>query len=125
MARIGIIFGLLLCGLTIAGMVMTTVKSPILFVPMMIGIPTLFCGVVALNPHRRKQAMRTAAILALIGSSIGVVRCAVWASRWIREEQVIRYAFFLNVGLLIVSGTFLAICVSSFIQDRRRRKSQV
>ena len=124
MARVGIIFGLLLCGLTIAGMVATTVKSPILFIPMMIGIPTLFCGVVALNPHRRKQAMRTAATLALIGSCVGLVRTVVWASRWMREGQVLRYALFLNIGLLIVSGTFLAIFVASFIQDRRRRKSQ-
>ena len=64
MARVGIIFGLLLCGLTIAGLVGTTVKSTILFIPMMIGIPTLFCGVVALNPHRRKHAMRVSATIA-------------------------------------------------------------
>jgi hypothetical protein len=121
MARVGIIFGLLLCGLTFVGMVETTVKSPILFIPMMIGIPTLFCGVVALNPHRRKQAMRAAATLALLGMSVGMIRSSVWLSRWMRDEQVLRYAFSLNVALMIISGTFFVILIVSFWQDRRPR----
>ncbi len=124
MARVGIIFGLLLCGLTFVGMVETTVKSPILFIPMMIGIPTLFCGVVALNPHRRKHAMRAAATLALLGLSVGTIRSSVWTMRWIRDEQVLRYAFSLNVALMVISGTFFLICITSFLQDRRRRQTQ-
>ena len=121
MARIGIIFGLLLCGLTFTAMIATTVKSPILFIPMMIGIPTLFCGVVALNPHRRKQAMRAAAVLALLGLSVGTIRSLFWTSRWMRDEQVLQYALNLNVALMLVSGTFFVICVGSFVQDRRRQ----
>lgn len=124
MARVGIIFGLLLCGLTFVGMVETSVKSPILFIPMMIGIPTLFCGVVALNPHRRKHAMRAAAALALLGLTVGTVRSSVWTMRWIRDEQVLRYAFSLNVALMLISGTFFVICIASFVQDRRRRQTQ-
>jgi len=124
MARVGIIFGLLLCGLTFVGMVETSVKSPILFIPMMIGIPTLFCGVVALNPHRRKQAMRAAATLALLGLTVGAIRSSVWTMRWIRDEQVLRYAFSLNVALMVISGTFFLICIASFLQDRRRSQTQ-
>ena len=124
MARVGIIFGLLLCGLTFVGMVETSVKSPILFIPMMIGIPTLFCGVVALNPHRRKQAMRAAAALALLGLTVGTIRSSVWTMRWIRDEQVLRYAFSLNVALMVISGTFFLIFIASFLQDRRRRQTQ-
>ena len=124
MARVGIIFGLLLCGLTIAGLVGTTVKSPILFIPMMIGIPTLFCGVVALNPHRRKHAMRFAGVLALLGTSVGAIRSLVWLTRWMREAQIERYAVILNVALLAISGTFLLISIVAFLQDRRRRHAQ-
>ena len=124
MARVGIIFGLMLCGLTIAGLVGTTVKTPILFVPMMIGIPTLFCGVVALNPHRRKHAMRVAAVLALLGTSVGAVRSLVWATRWVREAEIERYAVILNLALLAISGIFLLISIVAFLQDRRRRHAQ-
>ena len=124
MARVGIIFGLLLCGLTIAGLVGTTVKSPILFIPMMIGIPTLFCGVVALNPHRRKHAMRAAGVLALLGTSVGAIRSLVWLARWMQEAPIERYAAILNVALLASSGTFLLILIISFLQDRRRRHAQ-
>jgi drug/metabolite transporter (DMT)-like permease len=114
----------MLCGLTIAGLVGTTVKTPILFVPMMIGIPTLFCGVVALNPHRRKHAMRVAGVLALLGTSVGAVRSLVWATRWVREAEIERYAVILNLALLAISGIFLLISVVAFLQDRRRRHAQ-
>ena len=124
MARVGIIFGLLLCGLTIAGLVGTTVKNPILFVPMMIGIPTLFCGVVALNPHRRKHAMRVAGALALLGTCIGGIRGLVWLSRWMRDEQVQQYAVYMNLVLFTISGVFLSICIASYLLDRRRRHAQ-
>ncbi len=124
MARVGIIAGLLLCGLTIAGLIGTTVKNPILFIPMVIGIPTLFCGVVALNPHRRKHAMRFAGALALLGTSVGAIRSLVWLSRWMRDGEVQNYAVILNVALLAISGTFLMICITSFVQDRHRRHAQ-
>ena len=68
MARVGIVFGLLLCGLTVVGMVGTTVKSPMQFIPMMLGVPILFSGVVALNPHRRKHAMHAASAVAILGA---------------------------------------------------------
>ncbi len=124
MARIGIIFGLLLCGLTYVGLVLTTAKSPIQFIPMMIGIPTLFCGVVALNPHRRKYAIRAAAILALLGASLGGFRSLVWLTRWMRNEAIDHFAVGMNVALLLICGTFLLICIGSFVQDRRRRHAK-
>ena len=42
-----------------------TAKAPSQFYSMMFGIPTFFCGIVALNPHRRKQAMTVATLLCL------------------------------------------------------------
>jgi len=125
MARLGIILGVLLCGLTYAGLISTTAKNPILFIPMMIGIPTLFCGVVALNPHRRKHAMRAAATLALLGASVGSIRSSIWLTRWMRDEEIYRYAVGLNVAMMVISGTFLVIFFVSFLQERGRRNQNV
>ena len=49
MARTGIIFGLILCGITFAGLVGIPVKTPTQFYAMMLGIPILICGVVILG----------------------------------------------------------------------------
>ena len=49
MARFGIISGLLLCIDTAFALFGSLNKVPLLFIPMMIGIPILFFGVVALK----------------------------------------------------------------------------
>lgn len=124
MARTGIIFGLLLCGLTCAALILSTVKSPSQFIPMMIGIPTLFCSVVALNPHRRKQAMRAAASLALLGALVGGIRSLALLSDSIRDQDLPRYLASVNTTLCLLSCAFLAIWLVDYVQQRRRRHQQ-
>jgi hypothetical protein len=75
MARAGIVFGLILCGITIAGLVASSTKAPTQFYPMMLGIPILFLGVVALNPHRRRFAMMVASLIAILGGVLGILWC--------------------------------------------------
>ena len=67
MPHIAIFFGVSLCGLTVVGMISSVEKLAALCVPMLLGLPILFAGVVALNPHRRMAWMRFAAVLALLG----------------------------------------------------------
>jgi uncharacterized membrane protein len=124
MARVGIVFGLLLCGLTYAALVLTNNKLPIQFIPMMIGIPTLFCGVVALNPHRRKQAMQSVAALALLGTLVGGIRSCMWLARWGSDKEFNSYAFGLSLALFAISATLLTIWGVAFVMERRRRHAQ-
>ena len=63
MARTAIVFGLLLCGLTLYGLFASMLKSPLQFVPLMFGIPVFLCGIVGLNPHRQRLASFIAAII--------------------------------------------------------------
>ena len=70
MARFGIVSGLLLCFNTAYALFSSLNKEPLLFIPMMLGIPILFFGVVALNPHRRRQALATAALVGGAGCLI-------------------------------------------------------
>lgn len=117
MARVGIVFGLILCGLTFAGLVGTELKMPTQFYPMMLGIPVLFCGVVALNPHRRKNAMHITATLALVGTLAGIFGSIQWLVRSGVED---RYPLLLTASMAIVCLCLFAMCIASFRWSRKR-----
>ncbi len=120
MARIGIVFGLVLFGLTIAALSLTTHKSYTQFVPMMFGIPLLFCGVVALNPHRRGDAVLWALILMLGGLGFSVIRTIVLGVRWMTGGHVNTLWFELVVSMSVVCLVFVVIAENW----RRRRKAE-
>ncbi|QDT11496.1 hypothetical protein [Planctomycetes bacterium K23_9] len=120
MARVGIIFGLLLCGLTLVALLCTTHKMPSLFVPMMFGIPILFCGIVGLNPHRRKYAMFNAVAVGTVGFMVGaglVVRAGMSV---VDDADIRRYVIRLGLSLAGLCLVFVASYVVSFLQSRAR-----
>lgn len=116
MARIGIVFGLLLFGLTIAGLSVTPQKSYTQFIPMMFGIPMLFFGVVALNPHRRGEAVFAALMLALAGLVIGAGRTLFLTIAWSVGGNVNPLSFQLVAAMTTVCGVFVIVA------ERWRRK---
>lgn len=121
MARVGIIFGLLLCGLTAAAMLGSLQKMPVQFVPMMLGIPLLFCGVVSLNPHRRRIAMNVAVGIASIGAVLGSLRLLYCLTRMARGTDINRYALQVVVVMTVLCIIFVGICIVSMMQAKRRR----
>ncbi len=83
-------------------------KSPVAFIPLMIGIPTLFCGVVSLNPHRRRFGMGLAAGVTAIGLAIGTSVAAtalvdLWEGDWVNPA---------NVGIVFAMTTICAAFVT-------------
>lgn len=125
MARVGIVVGILLCGLTVVAMVGTPFKSPTLFIPMMLGIPVLFCGVVALNPHRRRHAMHVASVVGLLGAIAGTARAMYCLLELAGGNKIDRYGFKVVGAMSLVCTIFVMICVVSFIQTRRRKAAGV
>ena len=125
MARTGIVFGLILCGITIAGLVVMPAKTPTQFYGMMLGIPILFCGVVALNPHRRRLAMSFAAAIALIGAVVGglwsVVQLLAFSNTF---SEIDRYSLRLVAIMTVVCMLFVGFCVIGFSRLRRRSKNR-
>jgi len=121
MARVGIIFGLLLCGLTFYGMVSSLSKIPTQFIPMMFGIPILFCGVVSLNPHRRKNAMNVALGIAALGAVAGGIRLLLMASSTIRGIEVNGEALRLTAAMSVICAAFVAICIFTLVTANRRK----
>ena len=80
-------------------------KAPLLFIPMMLGIPILFFGVVALNPHRRRQALATAAAICVFGCLIGFGQLVHFFSLW-------RNAGVVNLHHTRIVSLMVAICVA-------------
>ena len=122
MAHFGIVFGLLLCSLTVAGLFVSPIKSPTQFVPLMLGIPLLFSGVVALNPHRRKLAMHAAAGLALVGALLAGGRAVVSTVQWAGGDHVNELAFSMVWLMTLLCVLFVGLCIGSFVRARRRRE---
>lgn len=122
MARIAIVFGWLLCALSALGMAATTTKNPIQFIPLMLGIPILFLGVVGLNPHRRRVTMLLAGGVALVGSISGSIRTLMWTSRWMNEQSINPYAWKMVAAMTAICTTFaVIILIRSWCEARRRQ----
>lgn len=120
MARIGIVFGMLLCALSAFGMAGTAIKSPIQFIPLMLGIPILFLGVVALNPHRRRHSIYAAAGVGLVGAVSGSIRSLMWAMAWMADEPTNFYSWKLVVAMTVLCAIFFIICVIGFVRNPPR-----
>ncbi len=121
MARVGIVFGLLLCGLTYAAMVWDSEKIPAQFIPMMFGIPLLFCGVVALNPHRRKISMQVAASVAGLGGVFGSIWCVTRCLRLATGKPVNMHGLTVIAVMSLLCLVFVVVWARLFFQMRRRQ----
>lgn len=121
MARVGIVFGLLLCGLTYAAMVWDPEKIPAQFIPMMFGIPLLFCGVVALNPHRRKISMQVAASVAGLGVICGSVWCVMRCFRLATGKPVSMHGLTVIAVMSLLCLVFVVLWGRLFFQMRRKQ----
>lgn len=121
MARLGIVFGLLLCALTVTGLVISPLKSPSQFFPMTFGIPVLFCGVVALNPHRCRHAMQAALALAAVGALIAGGRTIATAIHWADGGETNSLAFAMVAAMAVICGVFLVVGTISLLRGRRQK----
>lgn len=122
MPQLSVIFGLALCSLTVYGMVGTTEKLATAFFPMMLGIPLVFCGIVSLNPHRRKAWMLVAGLVAAIGLTAGGLRLVYQSTRLLNGDLVNRFTIVLLWGIVAFCGVYLVALVFFAWRDHQRRK---
>jgi Na+/melibiose symporter-like transporter len=101
-------------------MVWDSQKIPAQFIPMMFGIPLLFCGVVALNPHRRKASMQVAASVAVLGGGAGVLWCVTRCLGLATGLQVNRHGLAVIAIMSLLCAVFVVLWVRSFFQMQRR-----
>jgi len=122
MPQVSILFGLVLCALTVFGMMGTPEKLATAFVPMMLGIPLVFCGIVSLNPHRRKSWMRVAGLVGLIGFVSSGGRLGYQITSLLQGEWVNRFSIGLLWGIAGLCLLFLACMIFDHLRVRCRRK---
>ncbi|MCM2371667.1 hypothetical protein [Aporhodopirellula aestuarii] len=101
---------------------MTTQKSYTQFIPMMFGIPMLFLGVVALNPHRRGESVFVALLLSAAGMLLGCGRFVVLLFAWFAGEHVNLLSVQLVAAMALICGVFVIVAER---WRRIRRRSEL
>lgn len=120
MARVTILLGLLLCGLTMIGLLAPTVgKTSSAFVPMIFGIPLVIAGIVGLNPHRRRICTTFACALAFIGGFGPPVLIQRFGVEWLGNEPVHRLPLILS-GVLSLACIVYAVSMAVLLWKTRR-----
>src|SRR5690348_4350051 len=110
-AKISIIFGILLCVLGVGAFVGTGSHAPTALIPAYFGAPILLCGFIATKPSLRMHAMHGAVLVALIGTVGAAVRIIQGLVNGIK----LPIAFACTVIMLLLCAVFVALCVKSFI----------
>jgi hypothetical protein len=117
-ARISIVFGLLLIALGAGGYLGTGSEHPTALIPAGFGLALILLGVVALKDTLRKHAMHVAAMVGLIGAVGGGVMLVL---PLFQETPIKAVAYACKAAMFVLCLAFVGLCVNSFVQARRRR----
>ena len=138
MAKVTIVFGIILIGLGLVAYFGSTPKSlpqgevkqlegdgavggklPITaLIPAFFGAPLLVCGLIAMRESLLKHAMHAAAMIGLLGSLGGLSNSIRGILKDVPNYRSVGYSFVMGV----VCTVFVALCIRSFIQARKRRE---
>jgi len=116
MASTTIIFGVLLTLLGLGGYILTGTSSFTALIPAVFGLLLIVLGFLARSEAVRRHAMHAAAVVALVG-------CAGALFPLLRTPMGLRpaIAVFSQIAMVVLTAVFVALCVRSFIDARRRR----
>lgn len=126
MPKITMIFGLLLCGLTVAILILTQgrVGSISIFIPTFVGVPLFLLGVVGvMRPSLRMHVMHAAAALGLLGALAALRRGIPQALKIARGEEIDLLAVSMVWAMVLICFTYVFVCIESFVSARRARLS--
>ncbi|QDU43986.1 hypothetical protein Mal52_24640 [Symmachiella dynata] len=120
MGKLTIGYGLILVVMGIGWFIGTGSKSVTALIPTFLGIPVILCGILAeMKESLKMHAMHVAVLLGLIGlaggGAMGIPKVLKGNTDAAPLEQS---------ALAVISAIFVALCVKSFIDARRRRKAR-
>lgn len=125
MPIVSIVFGVLLIALGGWAYSASELEGPAkltALIPSAVGVLLAICGVVGLNEARLKHAMHAAAAIGLLGLLLAAGRFIPKAIRdGVDTSSVGAQAI---LGMMALCAVFVALCVNSFIQARRRRAAR-
>jgi len=90
-------------------------RSVTALIPFLVGLPIAVLGVVARKESARKHAMHAAAALAAVGLLAALGRMAMAGLSFGPAGVSL-------VLMVVLTGGFLAVCVKSFVDARRRQR---
>ena len=122
MPIVSVVFGALLTALGLWGWFGAEPehRSVTAFIPAFVGVPLVLLGLLALKESMLKHAMHAAAVLGLLGFLAALGRII---QKLATGGTVEGRAGTSTVLMAVLCGTFVALCVNSFIQARRRRRA--
>jgi membrane-bound ClpP family serine protease len=118
MADTSIVFGILLAILGVYGFFTTHMEHPTALIPTGVGVILVILGALARKESLRKHAMHAAAVVGVLGFLAGAGRFIYELSKGM---DVTGTAGMSTATMAVLCGVFVALCVKSFMEVRRRR----
>ena len=124
MSKITMLFGALLCGVSLLGLLITgKVASVTIFIPMFVGVPLFLLGLFSeLKPTLRKHLMHVAVTLGLLGALAALGRGIPQLIKMAGGAEVDPLPLASVWTMILLCSTYVVLCVQSFIQARRARE---
>jgi membrane associated rhomboid family serine protease len=122
MADTSIVFGILLAILGLYGFFTTGMVHYTSLIPTAVGVLLAILGAVAKKEAYRKHAMHAAAVVGVLGFLAAAGR---FFSTLFTTGDVTTTAGMSTATMAVLCGVFVALCVKSFMEVRRRRKAGV
>lgn len=125
MAKLTLVFAVLLAALGLAGYLYTGSQHPTALIPLWWGIALGICGLLSINPNPRRRSIFmhiavTLGALGFIGALVEALRgYGIARSDGLEPDHIALAAKLIMAGLLLIYVNF---CVRSFIAARRTRK---
>jgi len=121
MPNVTMLFGALLCGISLVILMITQkVGSPSIFIPMAVGLPLLILGFLSsTKPHLRKHLMHAAVALGLLGALAALVPSLMQLGKLAQGEAVDLTRAGSVWAMAILCFTYVATGVQSFIRARK------
>ncbi len=119
MPIVTVVIGILLTGLGAWGWFGQEAghQSMTAWIPAFLGVPLIVLGLLAFKESLLKHTMHLAAVLGLFGLIAAASRLAI-------KGRVEGRAGISQAIMTVLCAIFLALCVNSFIQARRRRRAR-
>jgi hypothetical protein len=122
MAKVTLVFALLLVALGLGGYLGTGSLHPTALIPTWIGLVLGLFGFLAISPHegRRKLFMHinvTIGLLGFIGTAVEIIRSSLSGKA---PDAIAMASKYTLAGLLLI---YVVLCVRSFIASRRARSA--
>ncbi len=125
MPKVTIGFGLLLCGLSAAVLLLKQeFKMGTWLIPSVVGLPLIVLGLVAtMNAASKKHVMHAAVTLALLGGLLALGQGVSQIVQWmVAGKAILPLAAGMIWAMTLICFAFVGLCVRSFITARKSRE---